>query len=101
MPYIRTTTNIHLDEDRRGALKRRMGEAISLIPGKSESWLMLSWQDAVPMAFQGKESPCGLCEVKLFGHASAEAYDRLTAALCRILQEEAGIPADRIYVTYQ
>lgn len=101
MPYIATTTNVKLSENARNALKERMGEAIGLIPGKSEGWLMLSWRDGVPMAFQGKAAPCAVCEVKLFGAAPSECYDRLTGALCEMLEQEAGVPQNRVYVTYQ
>ena len=74
--------------------------SIELIPGKSEQWLMLAWQDDADMAFQGKDAPCAMCEVKLYGASTAANYNRLTGALCRILEEEAGIPQSRVYVTY-
>lgn len=101
MPYIATTTNVKLAEDKRQAMKKAMGDAIRLIPGKSEAWLMLSWKDETPMAFQGQDDPCAICEVKLYGKAAPAAYDQLTGALCRILEEQAGVPASRVYVTYQ
>ncbi len=101
MPYIATTTNARLTDGQRDAMKRRMGEAIRLLPGKSEQWLMLSWRDGTPMAFQGSDAPCAICEVKLYGASSPEHYDRLTGALCAIVEQEAGVPAGRVYVTYQ
>lgn len=101
MPYIATTTNVKLPEDKRKVLKKRMGDAIALLPGKSERWLMLSWRDETPMAFQGQEAPCAMCEVKLYGAASPDAYNKLTAALCQMMEQEAGVPQSRVYVTYQ
>lgn len=101
MPMITTITNVCVTEAQRAAMQKRMGDAISLLPGKSEAWLMLCWRDATPMAFQGSNEPCALCEVKLYGAAAPEHYDRLTGALCRMVEEEIGVPAARVYVTYQ
>jgi len=40
-------------------------------------------------------------EVKLFGGATSEAYQKLTAALTKILKEELNIAPDQIYVRYE
>lgn len=101
MPYIATTTSVKLNDAKRSALQQAMGEAIRLIPGKSEAWLMLSWKDETPMAFQGSQEPCAICEVKIYGKASPADYDRLTGALCDIMAKHAGVPSSRVYVTYQ
>ena len=38
--------------------------------------------------------------VSLFGNASAEAYEKMTAAICDLYQRELGIPGKSVYVTY-
>lgn len=38
--------------------------------------------------------------VSLFGNASAELYDRMTAEICRIYEDQLGIPGNAVYVTY-
>lgn len=101
MPYIQTTSNVAISGRKEHALKERMGQAIELIPGKSESWLMLSFQDNVPMFFKGEDDPCAICQVKLYGSATEEDYAALTEALTDILREELDIDPDRIYVTYE
>ena len=101
MPYIETTTNIPISGRREQAIKERMGEAITLIPGKSEGWLMLSFRDNVSMYYKGEDEPCAICQVKLYGSASEEDYANLTEALTDILHEELDIEADRVYVTYE
>ena len=78
-----------------------MGKAIELIPGKSESWLMLSFRDNVPMYFKGEDDPCAIMQVKLFGTADEQAYAELTEALTDIIREELDIDPDRIYVAYE
>ena len=100
MPYIETTTNIGISKRREQAIKERMGEAIELIPDKSENWLMLAFHDNVAMYFKGQDEPCAICQVRLFGSADENEYARLTEALTDILREELEIEPDRIYVTY-
>ena len=101
MPFIETTTSVAISGKREQAIKERMGKAVELIPGKSEGWLMLSFRDNVSMYFKGEDDPCAICQVKLFGSASEEAYAALTEALTEIINDELDIDPDRIYVTYE
>ena len=101
MPYIQTTTNVAIPADKAKAIKARMGEVIALIPGKSETWLMLSFHGEESMYFQGSDAPCAICGVKLYGRGTDAAYEKLTAALTAILREELGLAPDRVYVTYE
>lgn len=41
MPYISTKTNIELAKEKQDALAAKYGKIISLVPGKTERWLML------------------------------------------------------------
>ena len=102
MPYIKTTTSVKLDGAKKDALKAKLGQAIALIPGKSEAWLMLSFEDGAYMSFKGDTSEdYAFADVSLFGSASDAAYDRLTAAICEILSEELGVKLSNIYVKYE
>ena len=101
MPYIQTTTNVTIPSEKEKVIKARMGQAIALIPGKSETWLMLSFQGEASMYFQGSDKPCAICCVKLYGRGTDAAYEKLTGALTDILREELGLSPDRVYVTYE
>ncbi len=100
MPYIATRTSVAISARKEQAIKERMGEAIALIPGKSEGWLMLSFEDNLSMYFKGSEEPCAICQVQLYGSAAEEDYAALSEQLTDILYEELGIPTERIYITY-
>ena len=83
MPYISTKTNIELAKEKRDALAAKYGKIISLVPGKTERWLMLSFDDKATMYFGGKsDEPMAYIELSLFGGASDAVYDKLTAAIC-------------------
>ena len=102
MPYIRTTVSTPLTEENKTNLNSKLGEAIALIPGKSESWLMLSFEDNMSMYFKGDNSAeYAYLEVSIFGSTSDAAYDRLTAALSEIINEELGIERSNIYIKYE
>ena len=100
MPYIDTKTTEKIGEEQKRELIARFGEAIAIIPGKSEGWLMLNFTDSADMAFSGKAGNCAMVNVKIFGKSSAEAYSRLTAKICDIMNEVLALPRDRVYVQY-
>jgi len=101
MPYIATSTNVSISGRKKESIKERMGRAIEIIPGKTEGWLMLSFRDNVSMFFKGEDDPCAICQVKLFGTADEEVYEKMTEELTDILHEELDLDPDRIYVTYE
>lgn len=102
MPFINSKVTVKMSDAQKETVKTRLGEAISLIPGKSESWLMVGFEDNATLYFKGNQNgETAFVEVKIFGNASPQVYDSLTAAICRILNEELSIPSDRIYVKYE
>lgn len=101
MPFINLTTNIVISKAKEEAIKERFSEAIEIIPGKSK-WLMVAFRDNVSMFFKENETdPMAFIEVKFFGYADGEAYERLTGSITDIVKEELEISKERIYVAYQ
>ncbi len=102
MPMILTKTTTTITKEQEAILTKSFGEAIALLPGKSEEWLMLSFEDGQRMAFRGKcDGELCYIEVNLLGAASREAYDRLTERLCEIVSEVLQIPSGGIYIKYE
>lgn len=102
MPCIETKVNVEITKEKEKALKQRFGKAIALLPGKSESWLMLTFQDNCRMYFKGEnDSGIAFIEVKIFGTTGHDNMERLTAELCHILKEELSIAPDKVYVKYE
>ena len=102
MPFISTKTNKSIPADTAKKLKEAYASAIELLPGKTEKWLMLSFEGDVTMAFHGDmESPMAFLTVSLVGKAPTEAYDALTARLCAVMGDVLGIAADMVYVKYE
>lgn len=102
MPYIDSKVSVTLTPDKENELKTRLGQAIALIPGKSESWLMTGFQDNYHLYFRGDNSqPTAFVEVKVFGKENPSAFDALTAEICKIFGDVLGIAADHIYIKYE
>lgn len=102
MPYIGTKTTVNITKEQRTEIKKKLGEAIALIPGKSENWLMLGFEDNVKMYFKGDDTKdTAFVEVKIFGNASASVYNALTSKITDILNSCLGISPDRIYIKYE
>ena len=67
MPFIGTKTNVELSSQKKETIKQKLGQAISIIPGKSESWLMVSFEYVPDMYFKGNgDNAMAFIEVKIF-----------------------------------
>ena len=100
MPFIETKTNVTVSKEVEEKIRAEFGKAIELIRGKSEYWLMLSFEGDKMMAFRGSDAPCAMLEVKIFGSASEKEYSSLTARLTEIVSKNLSVQPDRIYVKY-
>lgn len=102
MPFIDSKVTCKLSQQQRELLKSKLGEFISTIPGKSETFLMVGFNDEYPLYFGGKELEKGaFIEVKIFGSTSDSALESLTEKICTLYSTELGIPGNAIYVKYE
>ena len=102
MPMISTKTNVTISPEQELTLKSRLGEAISILSGKSERWLMLSFEDKCHLYFQGNNSnPIAYVEVKVFGRIDYSQSNKLTEKICEIFGEVLNIDASNVYIKYE
>ena len=102
MPYIDSKVSVKISEEKEKELKERLGQAIAIIPGKSEQWLMTGFEDEYHLYFRGDNSePIAYIEVKVFCSENASAFNALTGEICKIYNEVLGIAKDHIYVKYE
>ena len=100
MPFIDSKITGTVSEEKKEAIKTRLGQAISIL-NKSETYLMVGFEDNYDLFMAGQKLEKGAyVSVSLFGNASADAYDKMTAKICEILADELAIPGDKVYVTY-
>ena len=102
MPFIDSKVSVSMTQEKKDRVKTRLGEIISLIPGKSENWLMVGFEDSYDLYFKGnQDEETAFVEVKVFGGASPAVFEKMTEAICQIFNEELAIPKNRIYIKYE
>ena len=101
MPFIDSKISVSVPQEKKEAIKSRFGQAISVL-GKGESFLMVGFDDNYDLFFAGNKVDKGAyVAISLYGKASPDAYSKMSGEVCKILEEELGIPGDRVYVTYR
>ncbi len=101
MPFIDSKISVSVPQEKKDAIKAKFGQAISVL-GKGESFLMVGFDDNYDLYFAGNKVEKGAyVAISLYGSASPDAYSKMSGEVCRILEEELGIPGDRVYVTYR
>lgn len=100
MPFIEVKTNQKLTEEKKEQIKSKLGLSISILH-KPESFLMIGFVDNESLFFAGKELEKGaFVSVSLFGSADPSSCSKMTASICKILEEEIQIPGNCVYVAY-
>lgn len=101
MPFIDSKVTVKISPEKEEAIKQRLGQAIAIV-GKSESFLMVGFQDEYTLYFKGARcEKAAFVEVKVFGSVNSQACNHMTEEICNIYEEELEIPASNIYITYQ
>ena len=100
MPFIHTKTNRPISPEAEKELTKELGRAVSLL-GKSESWLMLQFEDGCRLAFRGKaDQPLAFVNVRLYGAPEADACSRFTARVTDLLCHTLSLDPSGVYVAY-
>ena len=101
MPFINSKVSVKTTEEQQKELKARLGQAISVIPGKSESWLMVNLEDERTMYIRGDDSePIAFVCVNIYGSADEKAFARMTEEITKIYGEVLGVKPDHMYIKY-
>lgn len=100
MPFINVKTTKEITPKDETRIKIALGDAIEDL-GKSEMWLMLSFEGNSHMYFKGRnDGDCAIAEVSLFGKASDAQYDKMTKDVTDILCDTLGLSSECVYVKY-
>ena len=100
MPFIDSKITSKISPETKEELKTELGKLITTL-NKSETYLMVGIEDAYDLWLGGKKLEKGAyVAVSLYGHASADSYNKMTGQICALFSEKLGIPADSVYVTY-
>ena len=99
MPFIVSKVNVHVSEEQELALKTRLGKAIELVPGKSEEYLLLSFEDNCRLWLRGEnDRPMAYLTVSVFGNESHAGYREFTAAVTDIYHDLLEVAPEDCYI---
>lgn len=99
MPYIKTSTNVSISDEKLEIIKTKIGKSIEIM-GKTENWLMLEFNDNSKMYFKGNnDNPIAFLDVKVLGQVNNS--NEMTRELTNIISSELNISPSNIYISYQ
>ncbi|GMR21452.1 MAG: phenylpyruvate tautomerase MIF-related protein [Gammaproteobacteria bacterium] len=99
MPYLRIQTNLELSEAKKNAILPLASNVVSSELGKPENYVMVSFAPPQPMMFAGSNEPCAYLELKSIGLPESRTK-HLSSVLCRLMESELELAADRVYVEF-
>lgn len=100
MPFIDSKVTMKLTDSQKEMLKSALGKAISVM-NKTETYLMVGILDGYDLFMGGKKLEKGaFISVQVLGNVNSELSEKMTAEICRIVNEQLGIPGDCVYVNY-
>ena len=101
MPFIDSKISVKVSDEKKDVIKARLAEAAAVI-GKPETYVMIGFDDEYCLYFGGnKMEKAVYVSVDIYGGSIPSSSDRMTAMICKIYEEELGIPANNIYVDYR
>ncbi|XP_073010650.1 uncharacterized protein [Typha latifolia] len=100
MPTLNLSTNLPVDAVVASDILKDCTKALAKIIGKPESYVMISLNGGVPMAFAGSEEPAAYGEVISIGGLGPNVNGKLSSALAEILETKLSIDSSRFYVKF-
>ncbi|MDO4537067.1 MAG: phenylpyruvate tautomerase MIF-related protein [Coriobacteriales bacterium] len=101
MPFVVARVSMPVKRAQELELKARLGHAISLVPGKSEAYLLVEIEDECHLFLAGSDvKPVAYLEVSVFGNEGHAGYDGFTREVTDAFAEVLGILPDHIYLRF-
>lgn len=99
MPLLSIETNQAVEPEVSAELLAAASARVAQLLGKPERYVMVRLAHNPLMRFAGTGGPLAYLELKSIGLPASRTAE-FSAALCSLLQERLGVPADRIYIEF-
>lgn len=100
MPLISVKTSAATAADPM-ALLAELSSGLAALLGKPERYVMTLLETEVPMTFAGDGAPACYVEVKSIGALDGDRTRQVSCAVCTLIEQHLGIPADRTYIGFE
>lgn len=99
MPFVDVRIGKKLESDQVLSMKAKIGELISILPGKSEGNVMVQIQSGCDIFYQGKKIETGgYIIIKLYGPSPKEKKQEFVKALYHMCEKDFGLSKTQIYI---
>ncbi|MCL1830036.1 MAG: hypothetical protein FWG21_01245 [Oscillospiraceae bacterium] len=98
MPYVSLSTGAPISDEKKEVLQKKIGQLISIIPGKSSPVTMIKIEDDCDMYMGEEKANWAFCEVRLLGEAPYECKNEFYLKFRQLLKEQ--IDIKEIYLNY-
>ncbi|MGR9087082.1 MAG: phenylpyruvate tautomerase MIF-related protein [Gammaproteobacteria bacterium] len=99
MPYLKLNTNVSIGDAEAQPLLNQLSQLVAGETGKPERYVMVELAEKKPLIFAGTADPLAFLECKSIGLSGSQAKS-LSSSLCQVLNEQLGIPPDRVYIEF-
>lgn len=102
MPYIEVNISKKLSDQEKDVLKAKLGELITILPGKSEDVLMIGISDGYTIYFSGqKKEKVAYLNVNLYKESEFEYKAEFTKKVFGFFEKEYGVTGDNLFMTFR
>ena len=100
MPYINIDLSRTITPEKKDAVRTKIGELITLLPGKTADVVIITFSDGKTMYFRGQEQEnCAYVDVRLNGTCGFEIKQNFTKAMFTMFAETLDIDSELMYLT--
>jgi len=98
MPLVRLEITEKLQAEQRASLCASLSVLCAETIGKPEEYQMAIVLDGLTMQRSGRPGPVAFVDIRSIGGLTRKVNQILSEKICRLLQQELGIPGDRVYL---
>lgn len=99
MPYLKIQTNRVVSPEQSKKLLTKLSRQLAQELEKPERYVMVDLAAEGDMLFAGVDDPLAFVELKSIGLSQSNTQP-LSKWLCDLLQDELGIPPERVYIEF-
>lgn len=98
MPYININASTPMTQEQMRSLREAIAELMPLLPTKTRDNTMIQIQPDCFIQIGDPDQPCAFVDIRLFGSSPEKDKELFVHSLCKLLEEQLGIPQSRIYM---
>lgn len=100
MPLIKIQVAGTLADEKKRTILTTASRIVAEATGKPETYVMALLEDDAVASLAGTVCPAAFADIRGIGGLNGTVNTRISAEICALLQQEAGIEPDKVYLTF-